>query len=61
MKLHPGNCGWFLENNYLKPAGYVGDQTRLKINDLLEMTENENNEELWMPVYYKTCNETDMK
>lgn len=43
VKLDPKNCGWFLDG-YLKPKGYDGDQTPLKINDILEMTEIENDE-----------------
>lgn len=46
VKLRPENCGWFVDNNHLKPIFFVGDQTPLKIDDILEMTEKENDEEL---------------
>lgn len=46
VKLCPENCGWFLDNNYLKPIGFVGDQTPLKIDDILQVTQNQNDEEL---------------
>ncbi|CAH1099619.1 unnamed protein product [Psylliodes chrysocephalus] len=46
IKLRPENCSCLLENSYLKPIGFVGDQTPLKINnDIVQMTENVNEEE----------------
>lgn len=38
VKLNPENCGWFLDG-HLKPKGFDGDQTPLKIEDILEITE----------------------
>ena len=43
-KLNPENCGWFLDG-HLKPKGFEGDQTPLKIDDILEMTEKENDDD----------------
>ena len=43
-KLNPENCGWFLDG-HLKPKGFEGDQTSLKIEDILEMTEKENDDD----------------
>ncbi|CAH1111419.1 unnamed protein product [Psylliodes chrysocephalus] len=45
LKLRPENCGWTLENNYLKPIGFIGDQMPLKIDDIAQMTDNENDDE----------------
>lgn len=41
VKLNPKNCGWFLDG-HLKPKGFDGHQTPLKINDILEIQEQEN-------------------
>lgn len=39
-KSHPENYGWHLDE-FLKPTGFVGDQTPLKIQDIVEMEDNE--------------------
>lgn len=44
VKLQPENCGWFLDV-YLKPMGFVGDQTPLKIEDIVHISEKENDDE----------------
>lgn len=38
-KLQLENCGWHLDS-YLKPTGFIGDQTPLRIQDIVEMTED---------------------
>lgn len=43
-KLNPENCGWFLDG-HLKPKRFEGDQTPLKIDEILEMTEKENEDD----------------
>ena len=43
IKLCPENCGWFFDG-HLKPKGFDGDQTPLKIDDILQITENANEE-----------------
>lgn len=44
MKLQPENCGWFLDK-YLKPVGFIGDQTPLRIEDIVETTGTESDDE----------------
>lgn len=44
VQLQPENCGWFFDD-YLKPTGFIGDQTPLTVQDIVEMTEEENIEE----------------
>lgn len=39
-KLNPENYGWHLDG-FLKPTGFIGDQTPLKIQDIIEMEVNE--------------------
>lgn len=39
-KLNPENYGWHLDS-FLKPTGYIGDQTPLKIQDIIEMEVND--------------------
>ena len=43
MKLLPENCGWFLDE-FLKPVGFIGDHTPLKIEDIVERIETECND-----------------
>ncbi|CAH0687786.1 unnamed protein product [Spodoptera exigua] len=43
VKLQPENCGWFLDE-YLKPVGFIGDHTPLKIEDIVERTETESDD-----------------
>lgn len=42
-KLRPENCGWFMDG-YLKPTGFVGDQTPLQVNDILHLTSSGNDD-----------------
>lgn len=44
VKLQPENCGWFLDE-YLKPVGFIGDHTPLKIEDIVEKIETESDNE----------------
>ncbi|XP_045479783.1 uncharacterized protein LOC123684536 [Harmonia axyridis] len=44
VKLQPENCGWFLDE-YLKPVGFIGDHTPLKIEDIVERTETESDDD----------------
>lgn len=44
VKLQPTNCGWVLDN-YLKPIGFIGEQTPLTVEEIVEATENENEDE----------------
>ncbi|CAH0730448.1 unnamed protein product, partial [Brenthis ino] len=44
VKLEPENCGWFLDE-YLKPVGFIGDHTLLKIEDIVKKSETESDDE----------------
>lgn len=44
FKLQPENCGLFVDD-YLKPTGFIWDQTPLTVQDIAEMTEEENSDE----------------
>ncbi|XP_049318490.1 uncharacterized protein LOC125780337 isoform X2 [Bactrocera dorsalis] len=44
VKLQPETCGWFVDD-YLKPTGFIGDQTPLTVQDIAEMTEKENSDD----------------
>lgn len=59
-KLQPEKCGWHLDD-YLKPTGFIGDQTPLKIQDIVEMTENddESNESTEFEDHTFTSDESD--
>ncbi|GBP36105.1 hypothetical protein EVAR_93798_1 [Eumeta japonica] len=43
VKLNPENYGWFLDG-HLKPKTFDGDQTLLKVDDILEITRKEDEE-----------------
>ncbi|KAF2883530.1 hypothetical protein ILUMI_22646 [Ignelater luminosus] len=44
VKLQPENYGWFFDG-YLKPIGFVGDQTPLRIDDIVKIIDNEKEDE----------------
>ncbi|CAF4798586.1 unnamed protein product [Pieris macdunnoughi] len=44
VKFEPENCGRFLDE-YLKPVGFIGDHTPLKIEDIVEKSETESDDE----------------
>ncbi|KAJ8721887.1 hypothetical protein PYW08_004289 [Mythimna loreyi] len=44
MKLQPENCGWFFDE-FLKPVGFIGDHSPLKIQDIVERFETECNDQ----------------
>ena len=44
IKLEPESCGWYLDE-YLKPRGFIGDHTPLRIDDIVERAETESDDE----------------
>lgn len=61
-KLNPVNYGWHLDG-FLKPTGFIGDQTPLKIQDIIEMEENEKecNDSNEFESYNFTSDESDIE
>lgn len=43
-KLNPENYDWHLDD-FLRPTRFIGDQTPLKIQDIVEIKENQDQEE----------------
>lgn len=44
VKLQPESYGWFFDE-YLKPIGFVGDQTPLRIENIIKMIDDEKENE----------------
>lgn len=42
-KLQPEACGWYMDG-YLKPIGFLGDPTPLQVDEILQATNKENND-----------------
>lgn len=58
-KLRPENC-WLLEDDNFKPIGFVGDQTPLKIDDIVQIMDNGHEEELLeSDEHYLTSDDSD--